>query len=244
MKEITSLQNPLVKRICELHSTKGRKKHDLYIAEGIRTVKTIIESGKNPKYLFYTEQTLHQLKGLKIENKFLFLAKEHVFAKISTTKSPNGILAVFDIPKVNSDLTQGTVLTQISDPGNMGTIIRTTAAIGHKTVVVVEGCDPYSPKAVQASVGTIAKVNIHQMDWNTLLECKKDLKLCAMVVKGGKAPNELNFENSLIVVGSEAHGLPQIWIDSCEQKLTLPMPGNTESLNAAVAGSIAIYLSK
>ena len=74
-------------------------------------------------------------------------------------------------------------------------------------------------------------------------ENKKDLKLIALVVKDGTPPDTINFENSLLVIGSEAHGIPTQWAEQCEEKLTLPMPGNTESLNAAVAGSIAIYLA-
>lgn len=87
-------------------------------------------------------------------------------------------------------------------------------------------------------------VNIFQWDWAELLEKKGDIPLCALVVSDGRPPHKLHNVESLLVIGNEAHGLPQEWIDACEQKITLPMPGNVESLNAAVAGSIALYLSK
>jgi TrmH family RNA methyltransferase len=244
MKEITSLTNPLIKRVRSLHNSKGRKEHNLYVAEGLRTIKTIVAGGQTPTYVFCLDECFDKLSKV-VSVKIITIVLPHVLEKISTTNSPQGIVAAFEIPKQPSaKLTTGAVLAQISDPGNMGTLIRTTAAMGHETVVIVEGCDPWSPKVVQASTGAIAQIKLYNMSWTQLLAEKKDLQLCATVIKDGQKPSELNFSNSLIVIGNEAHGLPKTWIDDCEQKLTLPMPGNTESLNAAIAGSIALYLTK
>ncbi len=123
----------------------------------------------------------------------------------------------------------------------MGTLIRTTAAMGLKTVVCIETVDPWSPKVIQSSAGTIAAVNIFQIDWGILMQYKGDLSLNALVVLGGDAPSTMP-KNSLIVIGNEAKGLPEKWVSKCEQHITLPMPGQTESMNAAVAGAIALYL--
>ena len=140
-----------------------------------------------------------------------------------------------------STLTSGAVLAQVSDPGNMGTLIRTTAAMGLNSVVCIEGVDPWHPKVVQSSAGAIAAVNVFQMDWQTLIDNKGDIKLAALVVEEGAEPSTID-KNSLIVIGNEANGLPRNWSATCNQQITLPMPGHTESLNAAVAGSIALYL--
>ena len=112
-----------------------------------------------------------------------------------------------------------------------------------KTVIVIEGVDPWNPKVVQASAGTIGLVTIFQLSWQQLLKNKKTHKLCALVISNGKKSEDIDFKNMLLIVGSEAHGIPPAWIDQCEEKLTLPMPGRLESLNAAVAGSIALYLA-
>ena len=147
-------------------------------------------------------------------------------------------------PPLNK-LSDGIILAQISDPGNMGTLIRTAAAMKASSVVIVDGSDPWSPKVIQASAGCSALVNIFRIEWQALVHTIKqqNLKLIAMFVSGGKTPDELSFKDSLLVVGSEAHGIPESWFGECDELMTLPMPGKTESLNAAIAGSIALYLA-
>ena len=163
--------------------------------------------------------------------------------KISTTKTPSGYLAVFTIPKQpQPTVERGIVLANITDPGNMGTLMRSAAAMNIKTVVVVDGVDPWSPKVVQASAGSVGTLTIYQCSWQELLKHKQEKKLCALVVKNGKAPQEHELNDVFLVIGNEAHGIPSDWLNDCELKCTLPMPGKTESLNAAVAGSIALYL--
>ena len=108
--------------------------------------------------------------------------------------------------------------------------------------MIIEGVDPYSPKVVQASTGTIGMISLFQWSWQELLKNKGNLSLIALAVSGGKSPSEVTADNTLLVIGSEAHGIPKEWIEKCDDTLTLPMPGATESLNAAVAGSIALYV--
>ena len=242
MKRIKSLQNTLIKVVKTLHSAKGRTENRLFIAEGVRTIETICQTGLQPRDLFCTEN-MFDLDDHVIKPQDTWVVDDLIMNKISLSSCPSGLLAVFEIPRPLKELTAGLVLAQIADPGNMGTLIRSCAAMGYQTVVTIEGCDPWSPKVVQASAGTIAQVKIFELSWNELLEYKKKLKLCALVVAGGQAPNQI-LEDSLLVVGNEAHGLPQAWAESCDSKITLPMPGQTESLNAAVAGSIALYLGK
>jgi TrmH family RNA methyltransferase len=124
----------------------------------------------------------------------------------------------------------------------MGTLIRTAAAMDVKTVICIESTDPWSPKVIQASAGAIAQVNIISMNWHDLIAAKKDLPLFALVVDSTKKPEEVTNRNCLLVIGSEAHGIPAEWISDCDEKVTIPMPGKTESLNAAIAGSIAMYV--
>jgi TrmH family RNA methyltransferase len=98
---------------------------------------------------------------------------------------------------------------------------------------------------IQASAGTIASVKLFQLSWQELVKTahEKNLSLCALVVSGGKPPSAINFSNSLLVIGNEAHGLSASMQHDCDQLMTIPMPGGTESLNAAVAGSIVLYLA-
>lgn len=241
MKYITSRTNPLVKQVVDLHSRKGRAEHKQFIAEGIRTCETLIKSCTLINCYVTDAISTQDLPFIPV-NKIIDVTDE-VMEKMSTAESPSGILCVFELPQTPAlnSLNQSVILHGISDPGNMGTLIRTTAALGIKQVVCIDTVDAWSPKVVQASVGTIGNVIIIDTDWETVIAQKNDIALCALVVKEGKSPQALDFTRSVLVIGNEARGLPDDIIASCDERCTLPMPGNTESLNAAVAGSIALY---
>lgn len=238
---ITSLTNPLIKSIVKLHDSRERRQKKLCIIEGTRAIKTAL-TRLTIKNLFCTQSTLDEARLLTAE-KNIFCISNDVMKKISTVTTPSGLLAIFDIPAPVRELGPGLVLAQISDPGNMGTLIRTAAACGITTVAVVEGADPWSPKVIQASAGTVALVNISQWDWSALVEAKKKLQLAALIPAKGAGIDTLSPKSTLMVVGNEAHGLPQEWVNECNTRISLPMPGGTESLNAAVAGSIALYMT-
>lgn len=245
MKSITSRTNPEIKHLASLQDKKHRTEHGQFIAEGIRACSTLIQHGRTPIGLYVTEQQLPAAGKLASEREIV-LVGDHVMEKISAASTPSGIVGLFSIPKppTADQLTSGLVLARIADPGNTGTLIRTAAALNTKSIVIIEGADPWSPKVVQASAGTIGMLSIFQWGWEQLIAHKGNNQLCALVVSGGKNPRELKGKHTLLVVGSEAHGIPQGWIDACDETVTLPMPGGTESLNAAVAGSIALYLTK
>lgn len=245
MKTITSRTNQEIKLIATLATSRGRKQLGQFVAEGIRTCTTLIEGGYNLRQLYVTQMASTLIPD-SINSALITVVADSVMEKISQAHTPSGILGVFALPERPplTHLSSGLVLANVSDPGNMGALIRTAAACDAGSVVVVEGCDPWSFKVLQATAGTIAHVKIFCMTWQELLHHKKTIPLCALVVKDGKEPSELDLHDSLLVVGNEAHGLPKEWEECCEQRLTLPMPGKIESLNAAVAGSIALYCAR
>ena len=244
IKTITSRTNPLIKHVATLQHTKHRNAHQQFIAEGKRSCTTLINAGNRPINLFVVEHMLPTAQHM-VADKHITLVTPHVMEKISTATTPSGLLGVFPIPPTPAidTLTAGIVLVHMNNPGNVGTLIRTAAAMNKKSVVLIEGVDPWNTKVVQASAGTIGSITIFQLTWPTLIKHKGAQKLCALVISGGKKPQETDFQNTLLVIGSEAHGIPPQWVDQCEQKLTLAMPGGVESLNAAVAGSIALYFT-
>lgn len=241
MKYISSRTNPLVKQVVDLHTRKGRTEHKQFIAEGLRTCETLIKH--------YTLVTCYVTDAISVQNipfiptQNIIDVTDEVMQKMSTAESPSGILCVFELPEnsVLTNLESSVILHGISDPGNIGTLIRTAAALGIKQVICIDTADVWNPKVIQASVGTIGYVSIIDTQWATVLEKKEDHSLCALVVKDGKSPKEIDSVRSTLVIGNEARGLPQEIIAACDLHCTLPMPGNTESLNAAVAGSIALY---
>lgn len=242
MISITSLINPLVKQVVDLHDKKGRLHYQQCIVEGVRACQTFLKAGIPLYRLFVTETLLDAIPD-QCQEHTLVLVTDRIMKKISTSNTPSGMLGIFGIPSALAPdaLSPGLVLAQVQDPGNMGTLIRTAVALNKKSIVIVEGVDPWSPKVIQATAGTLALAHIFQWSWHELLQYKRQLSLCALVVTDGMSPEQLDLQQSLLVVGNEAHGLPLAWQRDCDQKLTLPMPGGTESLNAATAGSIALY---
>lgn len=243
MKTIVSRQNPEIKAVDKLKNAKDRAEQGRFIAEGLRTIETLMTKYK-PIQVYATE-SYYATHAMPISQDRLTLVPDSVMEKISTTSTPAGILAVFALPKnPTKPLSSGLVLARITNPGNMGTLIRSAAAMGKKTVIVVEGTDIWSPKVVQATAGALALVDVYELSWQELLAQKSNVPLCALIVQGGVTPEQLKLQNALIVVGNEAEGLPQEWVSTCDLKCTLNMPGNTESLNAAIAGSIVLYLAR
>lgn len=243
-KTITSRHNLEIKTVMALQNAKERKANQQFIAEGLRTIATLLEHKIRLVNLYVTGPLLDQAEKLVSDPSYITLVTNDVMAKISSSSTPSGILAVFTLPypPQPQTLSRGIVLAQIADPGNMGTLIRSCAAMGFSSVVIIEGTDPWSPKVVQSSAGAVGQVSIFSWTWEELVANKGSLELCALVVNGGKQPEKIDTKKTLLVVGNEAKGLPQQWVDQCDERMTIPMPGNTESLNAAVAGSIALYM--
>jgi TrmH family RNA methyltransferase len=124
----------------------------------------------------------------------------------------------------------------------MGTLIRSAVAFDRPQLIVISGVDPYNPKVVQASAGTIGQAALIFMTWQELYNHKQRPPIHALVSNGGTPPDHTSKE-TLLLVGGEANGLPDPVLKQCDRLITLGMPGPAESLNAAIAGSIALYLS-
>jgi TrmH family RNA methyltransferase len=245
MKIITSTQNSEIKNIVRLKSKKVRYQAQQFIAEGIRVCTTLLATHTYQLIQLYMTESIAQTDVFLGYEEQTALVSDAVMNKISNTLTPSGLVGIFQLPK-NPDsalLSSGLVLAHLSNPGNMGTLMRSAAAMNIKTIVTIDGVDPYCPKVIQASAGTIGHLLIFQLSWQELLLYKKQLNLCALVPTGGSDAHELTLTNSLFIIGNEAHGIDPQWLNTCEQKMTIAMPGDTESLNAAVAGSIALYIA-
>jgi TrmH family RNA methyltransferase len=245
MKMISSRHNEEIIAITKLKHKKYRDQHKQFYAEGVRTCSTLITSGIQMVMLYATERGYQQLQEYAVPTP-ITLVTPHVMEKISDAQQPSGIFGVFKQPqeKPLSAITSGIVLADISDPGNMGTLIRSCAAFGAQSVVTIEGTDMWHPKVVQASAGTHGYVSMFTTTWDTLIKEKPDqVTLTALVPHGGQllSTYQPHSAHNLLVIGNEAHGIPAEWLQQCDQSVTIAMPGNTESLNAAVAGSIALY---
>src|SRR5437762_5731269 len=244
IKTITSPTNPLIQRAIKLHSSKYRTHYKEFIAEGLRVITTLIQAQHIPNTLFVTEDVITQAQQL-VSEKYIIIIPEAMMKKISTAETSSGMVALFPMPAQPdvAQLSAGIALVGMQNPGNAGTLVRTAVAMNKKTAIFVNGVDPWNPKVVQASAGAVGLINIFQLTWGELVAHKKAISLCALVVSNGKQPNTKILHNALIVVGNEGQGLSKKQVEQCDETITLTMPGSFESLNAAVAGSIALYIS-
>lgn len=250
---ITSVDNIIIKQLVLLQSAKRRREFGSFLAEGVRCIRTLLDSGTSVEHIFITEQSASLVEQLTpLDQSQVTIVSERVMRKISQASTPSGMLARFRMPgkKEFVPKIKSLVLSQLQDPGNMGTLIRTAVALDITSIVILSGStDPWSYKTVQASAGTVGYADIYEMDWKEFLECKNALAgslTLGLVVSNGLSPRAIQLLDQhtsiFLLVGSEAHGLSQEQIRSCDTLVTLPMPSNkTESLNAAIAGSIALY---
>jgi RNA methyltransferase, TrmH family len=243
MKEIRSRTNETIKQVCSLHTAKGRRTHKQCIAEGLRACSTMLKGGYRLIQLYITQAHTDTALTLCSTDQ-ITLVTDHVIDKLSGTTTSSGMVAVFAIPLAPKpdQLNSGVILAKLSNPGNVGALMRTCAAMGYKSAVCIDTVDPWSPKVIQASAGTIALVNIFQWSWEQVVQHTEKYQLIALVPDGGTSIDIIQRKQILLVIGNESHGIPEQWIAECNSTVTLAMTGKTESLNAAVAGSIALYI--
>jgi TrmH family RNA methyltransferase len=172
------------------------------------------------------------------------LVSDNIIDQISLQVSSSGMIAIFAIPEQSKDFdTNSVILAQVSDPGNLGTIVRTCAAFGILNIICINCCDVWSPKVVQSAVGNLSKVNIINLSWQEMInyKLKNNLKICGLVVDSQNSIKNIKNNSYILVIGNEANGIPQEWQKDCDILATIKMQNNVESLNASIAAAIAIY---
>ncbi|MBP9765318.1 RNA methyltransferase [Candidatus Babeliales bacterium] len=239
---ITSVQNPKIKHVLQLQQKNYRYKQNEFMAQGFKTCFTLQQYGYKLKTIFMTETMYHQhQQDFLIDD--VELISDQLMQTISTTSITTGIVGVFAMPsKEITAFAHSAIIYNLQDPGNVGTLIRTASAMGLQAVYLIDSVDIYNPKVVQATTGCFGALSCFQTTWDELKPIVSDIPLCALVVESGAKPEEIPLASAILVIGNEGQGLPADIIASCTYRMTLPMPGKTESLNAAVAGSIALYL--
>lgn len=237
---LTAPDNPLIKRLAQLADPTGRREQQAFLAEGLRLIDGFIQAGWQPLHLFVRED-LAVPPGWQTDERKVTQVGARVVQRLTSASTASGFMAIFAMPTPPEldPAEGGLVLTGVADPGNVGTLIRSAAAFGIRQILLDGGADPFGPKTVQASAGALALVAIHRGSFDRL---QGGAPCCALVVSGGRPPAELVPGPRWLVVGGEANGVPLPWLTHCSDLVTLPMPGGTESLNAAIAGSIVAYV--
>ena len=229
--------------IKSLHQKKYRKEHGLFIVEGIKSIKEFFQSSYQIHTIFYNSEQYNLLPKLPA-NINLFEVKNAELDKISTLQTPQGFLALIHIPK-NRELAltalknQFTlVLDGVQDPGNMGTIIRTADWFGFKNIICSADCvEVFNPKTVQATMGSLARVNIYEADLPVLL-AKNTIPVFGALLDGESIYKTQWGAEGLVILGNEGKGISAEVIKKINKPVTIPRIGEAESLNVAVSAAI------
>ncbi|MDR0947156.1 MAG: RNA methyltransferase [Ruminococcus sp.] len=234
---ITSPDNPKIKEYIKLRDNKNfRHEKSQFVIEGFRNVNDAIKNSVKLAQIFVTEKFSENFSEADI-------ITEKLSVKMSDTKSPQGVFAVAEMLTQKPVGGKIFVLWNLQDPGNLGTIIRSADAFGIRDLFSVNSVDRYSPKVVRAAMGSLFRVNITEFDTENVFEALSDYETYAAVLSGydftlGQVPFA---EKSAIFIGNEGSGLPEEISKRCDCRFTIPMKGNAESLNAAVAASIIMH---
>jgi len=249
---ITAKDNSLIKLVCGLQSSaKERKKNGLFVLEGLRICMDAYENGVGFDKLIVSDTASSKLSD-SIEifahiSQKCYILPDSLFTKIASTDTPQGIIAVVKFPEKRVDINKNgryIALENLSDPSNLGAISRTAEALGVSGIIISgDSCDPYSPKALRASMGTLIRLPLFICD--NLVDTLKasNLKMYACVVENTAKPiTDIKFsDGNVIMIGNEANGLSEYAKESANERITIPMAGNAESLNAAAAAAIAMW---
>ena len=228
-----------IKLINSLQQKKYRKLHNLFIAEGKKVIQELIDANFSLEHLFVTKENL-------FDSKYNFeLISDNDLKKISALTTANDCLAVFKIKEVNSHSSSGLelALDNIKDPGNIGTIIRLCDWFGiSKIVCTEETVDIYNPKVVQATMGSLARVEVLYTNLANYLKTT-DLEIFGTFMEGTNIYKTELPSKGIIVMGNEAHGISTEIENLVPQKLSIPRFGSlqqTESLNVATATAVIL----
>jgi TrmH family RNA methyltransferase len=256
-RQVTAFSNATVKRLRSLRDKKGRREEGMFLAEGLRILTEARDSGRLPEIIaFSAEGAKHPLAaeiiaaaeaagGEAIET------TPDILSKMSGKDNPQMLLGAYKVPDASLDRIDRSaaplwiVAQALRDPGNVGTILRTGDAVGAGGLILVDECaDPFSAEAVRASMGAIFTVPIAQARWEEFFPWLREApgQLVAASLREAVPYRSAPYQAPcFILVGNESRGLPEDYEAACDLRVTMPMKGRADSLNAAVAAAVLAY---
>lgn len=248
---ITSRQNPKIQWVRGLETQpRLRREEGVFVVEGVRLVEEAARAGWTVRLGLYTEDlsergkaTVERMARLGVP---LELVSEGVMAKASDTQMPQGILAVVErrslpMPEI---LDFVLICDGLRDPGNLGTLLRTAAAVGVQAVVLTPGSvDGFAPKVVRAAMGAHFRLPVVEWDWAQVAGLREvGVELIVADAGEGEAYTDVDLRQPLgLVIGGEAHGVSAEARELAQRRVHIPMAGEVESLNAATAAAVILF---
>ncbi|WP_298172389.1 RNA methyltransferase [Novosphingobium sp.] len=256
-RQITGFSNPTIKAVRALREKKHRKREGRFLAEGLRLLTDARECGRLPELLLMAdgreghplldalEAAVTRAGGDVIE------MPEDLLAKVTGKDNPQAVAGVFaewDTGLEALDRSRAPlwlVAQAMRDPGNLGTMLRTADAVGAGGVILLDDCaDPFSVEAVRASMGAVFTVPLAQARWEDFLPWLRsgEGQLVAASLREAVPYRGAPYTAPcFVLVGNESRGLPEDYEMACDLRVTMPMKGRADSLNAAVAAAVLAY---
>jgi TrmH family RNA methyltransferase len=256
-RSITGFSNPTVKAVRALREKKHRKREGRFLAEGLRLLTDARESGRIPEMLLMAlGREAHPLLGaleasVAAAGGDVIEVPEDILAKITGKDNPQAVAGVFaewDTGLAALDRSNGTlwlVAQAMRDPGNLGTMLRTADAVGAGGMILLDDCaDPFSVEAVRASMGALFTVPLAQARWDDFLPWLRNgpgQLIAASLREAVPYRGAPYLAPCFVMVGNESRGLAEDYERACDLRVTMPMKGRADSLNAAVAAAVLAY---
>lgn len=248
---ITSNHNSKIKLVrALLGRAKERRESGLFVVEGVRLIEEAVKGDWGFETVLFDDSLSERGKSLISNLKSRNIEVEEVFANvmksISETENPQGILAVLKFSQfpIPNSLNFILIPDQIRDPGNLGTLLRSAIATGVQAVLIPpETTDAFAPKVLRAGMGAHFKLPIHEMSWEEIQEVVKLEGLNVLIADmNGQSCWETDLRKpTALIIGSEAEGVSESAKKLTNGKISIPMTGDIESLNAGVAGSVLMF---
>jgi len=249
MTVITSSQNPKIKLVrALLGRAKERREAGAFVVEGVRLVEEAERGGWEFRFALYDKSLNDRgkliIEGLTVRSIEVDEVSQSVMKSLSETETPQGILAVLELNQLPITNSPDFLLIpdQVRDPGNLGTLLRTGAAAGVQAVLLPpETTDAFAPKVVRSGMGAHFRLPIHSMTWEEIRRKTRDLQVY-LADMDGKSYWETDLRQPLaLIIGGEAEGASEAARNLATQRVSIPMAGHVESLNASVAGSVLMF---
>ena len=248
---ISSLDNQMVKEARSLNDKKFRRYYGKFLIDGEKLVNEAVCGALEIDKIFVDASKMANFDYIlnNYSGKIVPVTSK-VIASISENVTPQGIIAevyMKTMGEFNPEKNQPfLVLDRIQDPGNLGTIIRTAAATGYETIVLIDTVDAFSPKVIRSSSGGIVYLDIYRLSEEEVISyCEKNSVELLVADMGGVNIFSANItnQNYALVIGNEGQGVSQN-LKEVGRRISLPMKSQMESLNAAVSASVLMYILK
>ncbi len=232
-------------------SSKVRKENGLFVLEGLRICDDAYTSKIKFDKLIISDTAYNKYYVKVVEfsenSEEIYKIPDSLFKKISDTISPQGIIALAKIPEISNEINKEgryIALENINDPSNLGAVSRTAEALGVSGIILSgDSCDPYSPKSLRASMGTLLRMPVILTDnFPEFIKNTGLTSFACVVDKNAKSISDIEFSNGcVLMIGNEANGLTDNAKAIADAKITIKMTGLAESLNVSVAAAISMW---